>query len=146
MVLVLSIGSIFLCPLVLYYIYLTKKLKDKNKKNVNYVEFFEQNAVDDSRRSIKLILLALNQDSISAVEACIRVSFLAKKASFSEEGLKAIKIFDEVAIKSSHIPILEHWDRLKKDKKVEFEAEIKGLELEYKSKLLKPSDDLLRLL
>ena len=145
MVLVLSIGSIFLCPLVLYYIYLTKKLKDKNE-NVNYVEFFEQNAVDDSRRSIKLILLALNQDSISAVEACIRVSFLAKKASFSEEGLKAIKIFDEVAIKSSHIPILEHWDRLKKDKKVEFEAEIKELELEYKSKLLKPSDDLLRLL
>ena len=56
MVLVLSIGSIFLCPLVLYYIYLTKKLKDKND-NVNYVEFFEQNAVDDSRRSIKLILL-----------------------------------------------------------------------------------------
>ena len=145
MVLVLSIGSIFLCPLVLYYIYLTKKLKDKNE-NVNDVEFFEQNAVDDSRRSIKLILLALNQDSISAVEACIRVSFLAKKASFSEEGLKAIKIFDEVAIKSSHIPILEHWDRLKKDKKVEFEAEIKGLESEYKSKLLKTSDDLLRLL
>ena len=61
MVLVLSIGSIFLCPLVLYYIYLTKKLKDKNE-NVNDVEFFEQNAVDDSRRSIKLILLALNQD------------------------------------------------------------------------------------
>ena len=44
MVLVLSIGSIFLCPLVLYYIYLTKKLKDKNE-NVNDVEFFEQNAV-----------------------------------------------------------------------------------------------------
>jgi len=49
-------------------------------------------------------------------------------------------------MKSSHIPILEHWDRLKKDKKVEFEAEIKGLESEYKSKLLKSSDDLLRLL
>ena len=60
--------------------------------------------MSDARRSIKLILLAYQQGSVSAVETSMRISFLLKTLDFDDKIRRKFDIFDEVSAKSAHIP------------------------------------------
>ena len=140
--LIISIGSIFFCPLLIYYLYLLKKINKKSTES-NYLQIFDPKVMSDARRSIKLILLAYQQGSVSAVETSMRISFLLKTLDFDDKIRRKFDIFDEVSAKSAHIPILEQWDNLEKKTKFQYEREIKKIDNDYRLKLQDASADVL---
>ena len=140
--LIISIGSIFFCPLLIYYLYLLKKINKKSSES-NYLQVFDPKVMSDARRSIKLILLAYQQGSVSAVETSMRISFLLKTLDFDDKIRRKFDIFDEVSAKSAHIPILEQWDNLEKKIKFQYEREIKKIDNDYRLKLQDASADIL---
>ena len=140
--LIISIGSIFFCPLLIYYLYLLKKINKKSSES-NYLQVFDPKVMSDARRSIKLILLAYQQGSVSAVETSMRISFLLKTLDFDDKIRRKFDIFDEVSAKSAHIPILEQWDNLEKKTKFQYEREIKKIDNDYRLKLQDASVDIL---
>jgi len=140
--LIISIGSIFFCPLLIYYLYLLKKINKKSSES-NYLQIFDPKVMSDARRSIKLILLAYQQGSVSAVETSMRISFLLKTLDFDDKIRRKFDIFDEVSVKSAHIPILEQWDNLEKKTKFQYEREIKKIDNDYRLKLQDASADIL---
>ena len=140
--LIISIGSIFFCPLLIYYLYLLKKINKKSSES-NYLQVFDPKVMSDARRSIKLILLAYQQGSVSAVETSTRISFLLKTLDFDDKIRRKFDIFDEVSAKSAHIPILEQWDNLEKKTKFQYEREIKKIDNDYRLKLQDASADIL---
>ena len=140
--LIISIGSIFFCPLLIYYLYLLKKINKKSSES-NYLQVFDPKVMSDARRSIKLILLAYKQGSVSAVETSMRISFLLKTLDFDDKNRRKFDIFDEVSAKSAHIPILEQWDNLEKKTKFQYEREIKKIDNDYRLKLQDASADIL---
>jgi ABC-type uncharacterized transport system permease subunit len=140
--LIISIGSIFFCPLLIYYLYLLKKINKKSSES-NYLQIFDPKVMSDARRSIKLILLAYQQGSVSAVETSMRISFLLKTLDFDDKIRRKFDIFDEVSAKSAHIPILEQWDNLEKKTKFQYEREIKKIDNDYRLKLQDASADIL---
>ena len=140
--LIISIGSIFFCPLLIYYLYLLKKINKKSSES-NYLQVFDPKVMSDARRSIKLILLAYQQGSVSAVETSMRISFLLKTLDFDDKIRRKFDIFDEVSAKSAHIPILEQWDNLEKKTKFQYEREIKKLDSDYRLTLQDASADIL---
>ncbi|MEC7636576.1 MAG: DUF2489 domain-containing protein [Pseudomonadota bacterium] len=140
--LIISIGSIFFCPLLIYYLYLLKKINKKSSES-NYLQVFDPKVMSDARRSIKLILLAYQQGSVSAVETSMRISFLLKTLDFDDKIRRKFDIFDEVSVKSAHIPILEQWDNLEKKTKFQYEREIKKIDNDYRLKLQDASADIL---
>ena len=140
--LIISIGSIFFCPLFFYYLYLLKKINKKSSES-NYLQVFDPKVMSDARRSIKLILLAYQQGSVSAVETSMRISFLLKTLDFDDTIRRKFDIFDEVSAKSAHIPILEQWDNLEKKTKFQYEREIKKIDNDYRLKLQDASADIL---
>ena len=140
--LIISIGSIFFCPLLIYYLYLLKKINKKSSES-NYLQVFDPKVMSDARRSIKLILLAYQQGSVSAVETSMRISFLLKTLVFDDKIRRKFDIFAEVSVKSAHIPILEQWDNLEKKTKFQYEREIKKIDNDYRLKLQDASADIL---
>ena len=140
--LIISIGSIFFCPLLIYYLYLLKKINKKSSES-NYLQVFDPKVMSDARRSIKLILLAYQQGSVSAVETSMRISFLLKTLDFDDKIRRKFDIFDEVSAKSAHIPNLEQWDNLEKKTKFQYEREIKKIDNDYRLKLQDASADIL---
>ena len=140
--LIISIGSIFFCPMLIYYLYLLKKINKKSSES-NYLQVFDPKVMSDARRSIKLILLAYQQGSVSAVETSMRISFLLKTLDFDDKIRRKFDIFDEVSAKSAHIPILEQWDNLEKKTKFQYEREIKKIDNDYRLKLQDASADIL---
>ena len=140
--LIISIGSIFFCQLLIYYLYLLKKINKKSSES-NYPQVFDPKVMSDARRSIKLILLAYHQGSVSAVETSMRISFLLKTLDFDDKIRRKFDIFDEVSAKSAHIPILEQWDNLEKKTKFQYEREIKKIDNDYRLKLQDASADIL---
>ena len=140
--LIISIGSIFFCPLLIYYLYLLKKINKRSSES-NYLQVFDPKVMSDARRSIKLILLAYQQGSVSAVETSMRISFLLKTLDFDDKIRRKFDIFDEVSAKSAHIPILEQWDNLEKKTKFQYEREIKKIDNDYRLKLQDASADIL---
>ena len=140
--LIISIGSIFFCPLLIYYLYLLKKINKKSPES-NYLQIFDPKVMSDARRSIKLILLAYQQGSVSAVETSMRISFLLKTLDFDDKIRRKFDIFDEVSAKSAYIPILEQWDNLEKKTKFQYEREIKKIDNDYRLKLQDASADIL---
>ena len=140
--LIISIGSIFFCPLLIYYLYLLKKINKKSSES-NYLQVFDPKVMSDARRSIKLLLLAYQQGSVSAVETSMRISFLLKTLDFDDKIRRKFDIFDEVSAKSAHIPILEQWDNLEKKTKFQYEREIKKIDNDYRLKLQDASADIL---
>ena len=140
--LIISIGSIFFCPLLIYYLYLLKKINKKSSES-NYLQVLDPKVMSDARRSIKLILLAYQQGSVSAVETSMRISFLLKTLDFDDKIRRKFDIFDEVSVKSAHIPILEQWDNLEKKTKFQYEREIKKIDDDYRLKLQDASADIL---
>ena len=140
--LIISIGSIFFCPLLIYYLYLLKKINKKSSES-NYLQVFDPKVMSDTRRSIKLILLAYQQGSVSAVETSMRISFLLKTLDFDDKIRRKFDIFDEVSAKSAHLPILEQWDNLEKKTKFQYEREIKKIDNDYRLKLQDASADIL---
>ena len=90
----------------------------------------------ETQESIDILLRCLLQDQLSLTEAAIRVSGLAKSLKLSEIERQFYIPFDELAMATSHIPILADWGRLSSKEQKRFNSEREIIETEYKDKIL----------
>lgn len=90
----------------------------------------------ETQESIDILLRCLLQDQLSLTEAAIRVSGLAKSLKLSEIEQQFYIPFDELAMATSHIPILADWGRLSSKEQKRFNSEREIIEGEYKDKIL----------
>ena len=90
----------------------------------------------ETQESIDILLRCLLQDQLSLTEAAIRVSGLAKTLKLSEIEQQFYIPFDELAMATSHIPILADWSRLSSKEQKRFNSEREIIEGEYKDKIL----------
>ncbi|MDG1292635.1 MAG: DUF2489 domain-containing protein [Pseudomonadales bacterium] len=90
----------------------------------------------ETQESIDILLRCLLQDQLSLTEAAIRVSGLAKSLKLSEIEQQFYIPFDELAMATSHIPILADWGRLSSKEQKRFNSERETIEGEYKDKIL----------
>ncbi len=127
--LMLVSGGIVTGVLFFYACLLTFKLIDKAKLKAQPVEFQPQSQSQlDAQQSIRVIAQALLQKDLTPTEAAMRIGFLAQQFKPKERQEKSIKIFQSLAMDTSHIPILDAWKALSKDEKTEYEKQRLSIE------------------
>jgi hypothetical protein len=70
-----------------------------------------------------VIAQALLQNDLSPTEAAMRIGFLAQQLNDEFKQDQSIKVFETLAMEASHLPILDAWKALPKDKKLRLEKE-----------------------
>ncbi|MBT5923038.1 MAG: DUF2489 domain-containing protein [Cellvibrionales bacterium] len=122
-----------------YAILLCKKLwklkrdatTDKNKEQQRV-----ENKKIETQESIHILISCLLQDQVSLTEAAIRISGLAKSLKLSDIEQQFYIAFDNLAMATSHIPILEAWGKLSTKEQKRFNDERGTIEGEHKDKVL----------
>ena len=110
--------------LFVYACFLAYKLKDKDKRRSQSIEFKPKSEAQlDAQLSIRVIAQALLQNDLSPTEAAMRIGFLAQQLNDEFKQDQSIKVFETLAMEASHLPILDAWKSLPKDEKLRLEKE-----------------------
>ena len=125
--LLLIIASALTLALLAYAVLLGLKLRQKNQQSVNFNQQSSKSQLD-AKQSIRIIAQALLQNDLTATEAAMRIAFLGKQINPSADEAKQIRIFEQLAMDTAHIPILEAWQALPKTDKEKFEKQREALE------------------
>lgn len=126
---VLFTGGIITIALSLYACILAFKLKDRQSKKSQPVEFEPKSQSQlDAQQSVRVIAQALLQNDLTPTEAAMRIGFLAQQFSPSEYYLQSIQSFRDLAMDTSHLPILEDWKALSSTDKDRLEKQRLSIE------------------
>lgn len=128
-IVLLSVYAIVLCKQL--WTLKRNRAIDKNKE-LQRVE----NKKRETQESIHILVSCLLQDQVSLTEAAIRVSGLAKILKLSEVEQQFYIAFDNLAMATSHIPILADWGKLSAKEQKRFNDQREIIESEHKDKVL----------
>jgi hypothetical protein len=128
----LIVGGLTTAILTVYESVLAFKLKQKAKLR-SQPEVFNPKSQSqlDAQLSIRVIAQALLQNDLSSTEAAMRIGFLAQQLTNDFKQDKSIKVFQDLAMDASHLPILDAWKALSKDEKNRLEKERLSIEGQY---------------
>ncbi len=98
----------------------------------------------EASASIDVLVRCLIQEQVSLTEASIRISGLAKTLVLSDVEKEFYLPFDQLALVTSHIPILQEWGKLSAKEQLYFEQERAILEQEHKRRVLSAAQQLMR--
>ena len=87
-------------------------------------------------RSIQIIARALETEQVGATEASIRISVLLDALDVDQATKDEFSAFYQLANEASHIPILDAWKALPKQKRIAFDRELVLLEEKYQDFVL----------
>ena len=87
------------------------------------------------QESIAVLIRCLLQKQVSLTEASIRISSLARILDLSDEERKSYKAFDDLALATSHIPILAEWKRLSTKERYRLTLEREKIELQFEDRI-----------
>ncbi len=128
-IILLSVYAISLCKQLW-------KLKRNEAIEKNKALQHSDNKKREAQESIHILLSCVLQDQVSLTEAAIRVSGLAKVLKLSEVEQQFYIAFDNLAMATSHIPILTDWGKLSAKEQKRFNDEREIIEGEHKDKVL----------
>lgn len=86
----------------------------------------------DARQSVQIIARALVQKDLSETEAAMRIAWLSQQIKLSEDEAQQVSVFQQLAVATSHIPILDDWKALSKTEKRRLDAERESIELNFR--------------
>ena len=111
------------------HLYLKLRHKDAERKQQEAILAEELNARRDNyRNSIRVIASAIVQEQVSLTEGAIRISMLSSQLELSELEKLDYQVFFQLTESTSHIPILEEWQKLSKKDKRRYDQERESLE------------------
>ena len=125
--LLLVAASTLTLALLAYAVYLGLKLREKHQQSLDFNQQSSKSQLD-AKQAIRVIAQALLQNDLTATEAAMRIAFLAKQINPSTDEAKQIKIFQQLAMDTAHIPILEAWQALPTKDKEKFEKQREAFE------------------
>lgn len=133
--LMLVAGALLLVVLGTYAGYLGYKLRQQRL----VAEQAEQQLAEelcakesDARQSVQIIARALVQKDLSETEAAMRIAWLSQQIKLSEDEAQQVSVFQQLAVATSHIPILDDWKALSKSEKRRLDAERESIELNFR--------------
>jgi primase-polymerase (primpol)-like protein len=127
--LLVFIGGVITTILVIYSGVLAFKLKQKAKRRTQPVEFQPKSQSQlDAQQSIRVIAQALLQNDLTPTEAAMRIGFLAQQYSPTEDQAPSLKVFQSLAMETSHLPILDAWKALPTSDKQRLDKERQSIE------------------
>ena len=115
---------------------LKRRVSEKRQAQIKEQKSVVKKKNIEAQESIDILLRCLLQDQLSLTEAAIRISGLAKTLKLSEVEQQFYLPFDELAMATSHIPILADWGRLSSKEQKRFNSEREIIESKYKDKIL----------
>jgi hypothetical protein len=133
--LVLVIGGLLVAGLSVYAGYLGYKLRQQRLEAEQAKQQLAEEMVakeSDARQSVQIIARALVQKDLSETEAAMRIAWLSQQIKLSEEEAQHISVFQQLAVATSHIPILDDWAALSKSEKRRLDAERESIELNFR--------------
>ena len=89
----------------------------------------------EHQESIAVLIRCLSQKQVSVTEASIRISGLAKMLDLNEDERKQYLAFDDLALATSHIPILADWKRLSSKERYKFTLERETIESQFEARI-----------
>ena len=86
----------------------------------------------EARQSVQIIARALVQKDLSETEAAMRISWLSQQIILSTDEAQHFSVFQQLAMATAHIPILDDWAALEKSEKRRLGKEREGIEVAYR--------------
>ena len=86
----------------------------------------------EARQSVQIIARALVQKDLSETEAAMRISWLSQQIVLSAAEAQHFSVFQQLAVATAHIPILDDWAALEKSEKRRLNTEREGIELTFR--------------
>jgi len=133
--LMLVAGGLLLIALSIYAGYLGYKLRQQRLEAEQAKQQLAEEMVakeSDARQSVQIIARALVQKDLSETEAAMRIAWLSQQIKLSEDEAQHVSVFQQLAVATSHIPILDDWAALSKSEKRRLDAERESIELNFR--------------
>ena len=126
-ILLLSVGG--------YAAYLALQLYRRRQHLENSARELEKQLKDkesEARLSVQIIARALVQKDLSETEAAMRISWLSQQIVLSADEAQHFSVFQQLAVATAHIPILDDWAALAKAEKRRLNSERESIESSYR--------------
>jgi len=123
---VLSAAFVLLAALSVYAIYLGLKLRrQRQQRETSERELAEHlyGKEREARQSVQIIARALVQKDLSETEAAMRIAWLSKQITLSPDEAQQVSVFQQLAVATAHIPILDDWAALSKIEQLRLDVE-----------------------
>ena len=91
-----------------------------------------KNKESEARLSVQIIARALVQKDLSETEAAMRISWLSQQIVLSADEAQHFSVFQQLAVATAHIPILDDWAALAKAEKRRLNSERESIEASYR--------------
>jgi len=126
-ILLLSVGG--------YAAYLALQLYRRRQHLENSARELEKQLKDkesEARLSVQIIARALVQKDLSETEAAMRISWLSQQIVLSADEAQHFSVFQQLAVATAHIPILDDWAALAKAEKRRLNSERESIGASYR--------------
>jgi hypothetical protein len=133
--LMLLLAAILLLAVSGYAAYLAVQLylrRQRLEKGKRELEKQLKDKEIEARQSVQIIARALVQKDLSETEAAMRISWLSQQISLSTDEAQHFSVFQQLAMATAHIPILDDWAALEKSEKRRLGKEREGIEVAYR--------------
>ena len=128
---IIAIAVVIVLGLSGYALYLFLQLRAREAERKLQQEQLEKELAERRikyRESVRVICSALLADQVSLTEASIRISMLVSQLELTELEKPHYQVFFQLTEATSHIPILEEWNKLSKQEKLRYDLEREKLE------------------
>ncbi len=133
------IGSVIIVILALYAAHLWRQANTRQQQNQLESEKISTNetqAAEVALKNINMVLKAVAQEQISLTEAAIRIMAYRLTLPEEQQQLAIFIPFNELALATAHIPILDDWKALEKSHRDKLDLEKTELENSFKQEIL----------
>jgi len=133
--LMLLLAAILLLAVSGYAAYLAVQLylrRQRLEKGKRELEKQLKDKEIEARQSVQIIARALVQKDLSETEAAMRISWLSQQIILSTDEAQHFSVFQQLAMATAHIPILDDWAALEKSEKRRLGKEREDIEVAYR--------------
>jgi len=131
----LLLAALLLVSVGGYAAYLALQLYRRRQHLENSARELEKQLKDkesEARLSVQIIARALVQKDLSETEAAMRISWLSQQIVLSADEAQHFSVFQQLAVATAHIPILDDWAALAKAEKRRLNSERESIESSYR--------------
>ena len=131
----LLLAALLLVSVGGYAAYLALQLYRRRQHLENSARELEKqlkNKESEARLSVQIIARALVQKDLSETEAAMRISWLSQQIVLSADEAQHFSVFQQLAVATAHIPILDDWAALAKAEKRRLNSERESIESSYR--------------
>jgi hypothetical protein len=123
---------LLLAGAAIFYLRKVNKMQVIKEQQIKELDGLKSDHNNYLNTSVQVLAQGLVDDQLSLTEGAIRISVLLDNLKINEAARNDYSAIFQLAEATSHIPILDAWNRLSKKEKKEFEKIRSALEDQYR--------------